>query len=334
MSLLDAVATVLGSEGAPLRIETITERVLSQGLWTSTGKTPQATIEARLAVEVSRNGDGSRFVRPAPRTYGLRSWPTQQIAIPAPKPTHMSFTEAAEAVLSRSTDHAPMSYKAITAIALTDGLLTTSGLTPPATMYASLISDIDRRTKRGDQQRFTRFPEGLFGLAKWSEGDLESRIAKHNREVRSELLGRLMTMEPKAFEALVGELLVELGFGDVVVTKYHGDGGIDVRGILVVGDVVQTRMAVQVKRWKANVRAPEVQKVRGSLGAHEVGLIITTSDFADGARTEAGRPDATPVALMNGDQLVGLLIEHQIGVVRKERHLLQLSVASEQTGDE
>jgi restriction system protein len=35
------------------------------------------------------------------------------------------------------------------------------------------------------------------------------------------------------------------------------------------------------------VQAPVVQQVRGSLGAHEQGLIITTSDFSTGARSEA-----------------------------------------------
>ena len=72
-------------------------------------------------------------------------------------------------------------------------------------------------------------------------------------------------------------------------------------------------MAVQAKRWRANVRAPEVQRVRGSLGAHEQGLIVTTSDFSRGAPAEATRPDAAPVALMNGEEFAALLAGHQIG---------------------
>ncbi len=66
------------------------------------------------------------------------------------------------------------------------------------------------------------------------------------------------------------------------------------------GDVIRTRMAVQVKRWKANIHAPTVQQVRGSLGTHEQGLIISTGDFSSGAREEAQRANAVPVALMNG----------------------------------
>lgn len=72
-------------------------------------------------------------------------------------------------------------------------------------------------------------------------------------------------------------------------------------------------MAVQVKRWKTknHVQAPVVQQVRGSLGTHEQGLIITTSDFSAGAKREAERPNAVPVALMDGDKLVELLAEYQ-----------------------
>jgi restriction system protein len=131
-------------------------------------------------------------------------------------------------------------------------------------------------------------------------------------------------MDPAAFEELVGELLAKIGFEDVAVTRASGDGGIDVRGTLVVGDVIKTKMAVQVKRWKNNIQTPVVQQVRGSLGAHEQGLIITTSDFSTGARQEAEQPDKTPIALMNGEQMVNLLIEYDIGVMRTSYDLIDL----------
>ena len=83
-------------------------------------------------------------------------------------------------------------------------------------------------------------------------------------------------------------------------------------------------MAVQAKRWQGNVLAPIVQQVRGSLGAHEQGLIITTSDFSRGARHEAARADASPVALMNGAQLAVLMAEYEVGVKREEHVLLTL----------
>ena len=55
-----------------------------------------------------------------------------------------------------------------------------------------------------------------------------------------------------------------------------------------------------------------MREVRGSLGAHEQGMIIMTSNFSKGAENEAERSDAVPVALVNGNQLVDLLIEHEV----------------------
>jgi len=85
-------------------------------------------------------------------------------------------------------------------------------------------------------------------------------------------------------------------------------------------------MAVQVKRWKTknHVQAPVVQQVRGSFGTHEQGLIITTSDFSAGAKREAERPNAVPVALLNGDKLVELLAEYQVGIRRQTHDLVEL----------
>jgi restriction system protein len=64
--------------------------------------------------------------------------------------------------------------------------------------------------------------------------------------------------------------------------------------------------------------------VRGSLGTHEQGLITTTSDFGPGSRSEAERQDAVPVALMNGEQFVALLVQHRIGVRREPYDLIEL----------
>ena len=116
-----------------------------------------------------------------------------------------------------------------------------------------------------------------------------------------------------------------MGFEDVELTSASGgDHGIDVRGTLVVGDSVRIRMAVQAKRWKNNVTSPIVQQVRGSLGAHEQGLIITTSDFSKGAKTEANRSNAAPVALMNGEKMAELLAEYEIGATIRSYKLFEL----------
>ena len=61
------------------------------------------------------------------------------------------------------------------------------------------------------------------------------------------------------------------------------------------------------------------------LGTHEQGLIITTSDFAEGARGEAARFNAVPVGLMNDEQLVALLAEYAIGITRRTHDIIELN---------
>ncbi len=75
---------------------------------------------------------------------------------------------------------------------------------------------------------------------------------------------------------------------------------------------------------KNNVQRPTIQQVRGSLGSHDKGLVITTSDFSSRAKEESERGNATPVALMNGEQLIDLLVEHSIGIRRSAYELFEL----------
>ena len=179
-------------------------------------------------------------------------------------------------------------------------------------------------TRRGDTPRFVKHGQGFVGLSRWMGSGLAFQIEQHNETIRKKLLAQLRQIDPIEFEALVGRLLIAIGFADVEITSRSNDGGIDVRGTLIVGDAIRVRMAVQVKRWKQNVQAPEVQRVRGSLGPHEHGLIIATSDFGAGARDEAERANVVPIGLMNGKQLVALLIEHDIGVHRNSYDLIEL----------
>jgi len=103
---------------------------------------------------------------------------------------------------------------------------------------------------------------------------------------------------------------------------------------MVIGMAIHIKMAVQVKKWKHNVQSPVVQQVRGSLGAHEQGLIITTSDFSPGAIKEAEQADKTPVFLMNGEKLVMLLTEYGIGVRRSTPDLFEIDEEALVNGEE
>jgi len=331
MNVREAAIRVLQEAGEPLHSKEITTRILKAKLWESDGKTPEATVNAALSVDIKRNGDRSSFVRLSPGVFALRdaaatgrSRDTRTSARKGRKQRY-SFTDAAQRVLERFGDKQPMHYRIITEKALEQGWLATEGKTPEATMYAQILTEIRRYQKRGEQPRFVQHGKGYVSLSRWMGRGLAFEIEQHNKKVRQALLNRLLKMRWEEFEELIARMLAEMGFEEIEMTGRGGDGGIDVRATLVVGEAIRTRMAVQVKRWKRNVQAPVVQQVRGSLGAHEQGLIVTTSDFSPGARREAARPDAIPVALMNGEQLAILLAGNGSGVVRRSHDLIDLS---------
>lgn len=222
----------------------------------------------------------------------------------------MDFLSAAQRVLERQGR--PLHYKDITQYALAEGLFSPAGMTPVATMGSRLYVD----SKRGES-RFERIGKGRFALKRKSENDdIAKQVDAINFLTRQTLHKRLHEMAADRFEALIGELLIAVGFDEstVQVTSYSNDGGIDVRGVLNAGDVTAVNAAVQVKRWKRNIQTNVVRELRGSLTTHEQGIIITTSDFSSGARAEANAIGKAPISLVNGTELIGLLVKHSIGV--------------------
>jgi restriction system protein len=171
-------------------------------------------------------------------------------------------------------------------------------------------------TTRPDS-RFRRVSPNVFALAKQQTNEIRERIESINLATRTELHGRLLAMPFDRFEALIGDLLLAIGFDEatVQVTRKSADGGIDVRGVLRAGGITEVNAAVQLKRWKQNVQAPTVQAQRGSLVVHEQGVVITTSKFSRGAELEAQALGKTRINLVDGDMLLDLLIAHRLGVV-------------------
>ena len=228
----------------------------------------------------------------------------------------MTYKDAAKKVLELHSNE-KMHYRDITKEALDLKLIISQAPTPSQTM----------RSRMGDfPEIFERLGSGYYRLLEVTglEGRDEVEISHitepvivdnrlkdiHIRYIQ-DIIKYLQDINPADFEKIIGQLLNNVGFESVEVTRYSGDGGIDVRGVMM-GDIVQTKVAIQAKRLKNNVQKPVVQQLRGSLGAHEHGLIITTSDFSKGAIAEAEREDADCISLMNGEQLVEKLIEFKI----------------------
>ncbi len=174
--------------------------------------------------------------------------------------------------------------------------------------------------------RFRKTGRGKFALAEPQQPDIYNRINTLNQRTKNELLSRLHRLAPKKFEVLIGELLIALGFVEetVEVTSRSGDRGVDVRGLLKAGGVADVNVAVQAKRWKRNVQAQTVQNLRGSLRVHEHGIVITTSGFSPGAEREAQEQGKTRIGLIDGNQLIDLLIRHEIGITSEVQTLHSL----------
>lgn len=340
MTAIEAAIHVLREAGAPLHVAEITKRILSKQLWKTNGKTPEATINARIAADIKKKREASVFQRIKPGVFALnisklfdksrvqdplrvRS-ETPRIYFTTPIPEKpMSFTDAAELILRNVAG--PKHYREITELAIANSLLNTTGKTPEATMYSQILTEYKRRERRGQPQRFRLLGRGMVGLMRFPQKEFAVQIERANKEIRKQMLTWLKELAPHVFEQVIYRLLAAIGFEDLDLTTPGNDGGIDVRGTLNVGDTIRTRIAVQAKRWENNVQRPVVQQVRGSLGTHEQGLIITTSDFSKGAKEEAQRSNASPIGLMNGEELVNLLIENEIGVRKTSMTLLELS---------
>jgi restriction system protein len=139
-------------------------------------------------------------------------------------------------------------------------------------------------------------------------------LDREKQQIRAQLHELLMNLHPQQFEAFAGKLLESVGFTDVEVTKYIGDGGIDGYGNLEMG-VVKVKAAFQVKRWRNNVPPAEVNQLRGAIqGKFDQGIFITTSDFSDEAKKISSVPGAVPIVLINGDRVVDIMLDKGLGV--------------------
>ena len=124
----------------------------------------------------------------------------------------------------------------------------------------------------------------------------------------------LMNLHPQQFEKFAAILLESVGFTDVEVTKYVGDGGIDGYGNLEMG-VVKVKAAFQVKRWQQNVPRSNIDQFRGAIqGKFDQGIFLTTSDFSDEAKKVSSVVGAVPIVLINGDRVVDIMLEKGLGV--------------------
>jgi len=142
--------------------------------------------------------------------------------------------------------------------------------------------------------------------------ELAPRAQKESYDPYRAVLDQLLELNEKEFEVLITHLLAALGFEGTEHTGKTGDGGVDATGELNVGNLAKVKIFVQVKRYKlgSRIRGNTVKALRQSIPSGGQGAFITTAEFQSDANEVALEPNFPRIGLVNGRQLVDLLVEH------------------------
>ncbi|MBT2312010.1 restriction endonuclease [Pseudomonas fluorescens] len=148
---------------------------------------------------------------------------------------------------------------------------------------------------------------------------LEQALQELREATAADLLDNLLQVSPNRFEVIVLDVLHRLGYGasrnDLQRVGGSGDAGID--GIISLDKLGLEKVYVQAKRWQNTVGRPELQAFYGALAGQKAkrGVFITTSGFTahaiDFARSVEG------IVLVDGNRLVNLMMDHEVGVTSR-----------------
>ena len=143
--------------------------------------------------------------------------------------------------------------------------------------------------------------------------EIESTVASH-------LLTRLREEDPEFLERTVLKLLHAMGYGSSEDDLQHlggtGDGGVD--GVIRQDKFGLEQIYIQAKRYgSGTVGRPEIQSFVGALTGKQAtrGVFITTSGFSKDAKEFARTIQPHRVILVDGEELVRLMIENKVGVI-------------------
>lgn len=199
---------------------------------------------------------------------------------------------------------------------------------------ALTVSDLEKYQGYNDFLKRSKTPKANGNnddeAAKPTELTPEEMLEKAELQIKEkvcgELLDKIRTMSPSAFEHLVVQLLVAMGYGDKNDPKcgfavgQSGDGGID--GVIKQDKLGIDTIYVQAKRYKfSNKVSPhDVRDFAGALmgtnaGNSKRGIFITSSDFTEeGKQYVKGLDKSVKVILINGKELAEYMYQYGIGV--------------------
>lgn len=151
---------------------------------------------------------------------------------------------------------------------------------------------------------------------------LEEAYKQINASLASDLLNEIMKIKPYAFEKMVVDLLVKMGYGKVEfgshATAASSDEGVD--GIIMEDKLGFNLIYMQAKKWNPDhvIGRPDLQNFVGAIsGKHGDGLFVTTCKFSEPAKSYAA---AHHIILIDGDRLTQLMIESNFCVQTKRRY--------------
>lgn len=155
-------------------------------------------------------------------------------------------------------------------------------------------------------------------------GTPEERLEMADRDLKKELastlLSRIRDLSPNAFEQLIIDLLVKMGYGGTRREAAErlgrsGDGGVD--GVIREDSLGLDAIYIQAKRYDSTpIGAPLIQAFAGALLANGAtkGVFVTASRFTQQAREMAAAYQQHRIVLIDGKDLAKLMLEHEIAV--------------------
>ena len=133
------------------------------------------------------------------------------------------------------------------------------------------------------------------------------------RDVKTELLQKLKSIDPYFFEKVVLRLLKKMGYGEFIETSKSNDGGID--GIINEDKLGLDKIYIQAKRFnEGKVREKDIRNFIGAMsGDTNKGVFVTTSEFDEKA-IEKARSAHHKIICIDGQKLVTLMHEFNVGI--------------------
>lgn len=156
----------------------------------------------------------------------------------------------------------------------------------------------------------------------------ESKATHTEADLYKRVLEQILELSADEFEILITDLLASIGF-DADHVGRQGDEGIDVTGNLKVYGFAGVDLKVQAKRYSLNskISPKAIRDFRGSVPEKSQGAFVATCSFNKKAYEEAVKPGFKRIGLVDGKQLVDIMVEHYERISSELRDRMRLRKA-------